>query len=142
MIFFFLSLSGWYCIDIVRKNSVLVTHGSLRVKQSWSPLSESQQPVCIVFHLYLSRTVWMKLRKIFQIQYYPYLSPLINVSSIFEQVLYYKCSIIAYIGVFFFFLSFSMLPWFLEPVLSTQLVLSGHLVIPHGWSPNTGLTVH
>ena len=25
-------LSAWYCIDIVRRNSVLVTYGSLRVK--------------------------------------------------------------------------------------------------------------
>ena len=34
LIFFFFSyfMSDWYCIDIVRRNSVLVTHGSLRVK--------------------------------------------------------------------------------------------------------------
>ena len=28
LIFFFHHLSGWYCIDIVRGNSILVTHGS------------------------------------------------------------------------------------------------------------------
>ena len=34
LIFFLYShyLSVWFCIDIVRRNSVLVTHGSLRVK--------------------------------------------------------------------------------------------------------------
>ena len=35
-VFFYYSnhLSGWYCIDIERRNSVLVTHGSLRVNSN------------------------------------------------------------------------------------------------------------
>ena len=32
-------LSGWYCIDIVRRNSVLITNGSYRVKSSTLLLS-------------------------------------------------------------------------------------------------------
>ena len=35
-------LSGWYCIDTVRRNSVLVTHGSRRVKEEWNPNEETR----------------------------------------------------------------------------------------------------
>jgi len=31
--------------------------------------------------------------------------------------------------------------YFLQPVLGSHPVLSGHLVIPQGWPLNTGLTV-
>ena len=49
-------LTAWYCIDIVSKNSVLVTHGSLRLKQSLKQTFRHSvsQSVSLTIYVYLS----------------------------------------------------------------------------------------
>ena len=42
-------LSACFCIDIVRRNSVLVTHGSKTVKNGWKPLFISKGKFLIIF---------------------------------------------------------------------------------------------
>ena len=72
-----------------------------------------------LFVLFSTEISQMILQIIFQVKLNPCLSPKINVISIFERIF-----------VNFLWYSYSLAP-----------VISGHPIIPHGWSLNTSSTI-
>ena len=64
-------MSAWYCIDIVRRNSILVTHGSQRVNSVYlirnSSLSISDQNKMSPSNFNLNFNLWTYIRIVWQI---------------------------------------------------------------------------
>ena len=90
-----------------------------------------------VFNVTYKGTTKIKLRIIFQVNFDPCLSPEIKVVFL-SEILYISLSVLAWSGVVY---SVLWCPYSVMPVLSGQLVHSGHPAFPREWPLNTGSNI-